>query len=90
MLIINPAKRITADEAIKHAYLEGLHDEQDEPVFEGNLDFNFESDPNITLDELRALILEEVNYYKTVNRETLINVKQSIEEVVKKRKLIKE
>ena len=90
MLIINPAKRITAEEALKHPYLESLHDDADEPVFKGELDFNFEFDPNITLDELRELILEEINYYKTTNRESLIDVKLAISEVAKKRKILKE
>lgn len=42
MLEVNPAKRITAEEALKHKYLESLHDPNDEPVFKGTLDFKFE------------------------------------------------
>lgn len=64
MLIINPSKRITAEEALKHPYFESLHDENDEPVFDGELDFKFEHDTKVTLDELRENILEEINYYK--------------------------
>jgi hypothetical protein len=44
MLEINPTKRITAEEALAHAYLESLHDEADEPKFEGNINFDFEYD----------------------------------------------
>jgi serine/threonine protein kinase len=44
MLEINPAKRITAEEALAHPYLESLHDETDEPKFEGNINFDFEYD----------------------------------------------
>ena len=44
MLVINPLKRITADEALKHKYFENLHDDVDEPVFEGEIDFAFEYD----------------------------------------------
>jgi len=44
MLVINPLKRITAEEALKHKYFENLHDDADEPVFEGVIDFAFEYD----------------------------------------------
>ena len=41
MLVINPAKRITAEEALKHPYLDSLHDDSEEPVFEGEIDFKY-------------------------------------------------
>ena len=44
MLEINPNKRITAEEALAHPYLESLHDEADEPKFSGNINFEFEND----------------------------------------------
>jgi len=62
MLIIDPRKRISAEECLKHPYLESLHEEEDEPVFEGKIDFTFENDTKLTLDEIRGYILEEVNY----------------------------
>ena len=72
MLVINPLKRITAEEALKHKYFENLHDDVDEPVFEGVIDFAFEYDSIMTLDAIRKLILEELNFYKTENNEKLI------------------
>lgn len=33
MLIIDPRKRISAEECLKHPYLEALHEEADEPVY---------------------------------------------------------
>lgn len=72
MLVINPLKRITAEEALKHKYFENLHDDVDEPVFEGVIDFAFEYDSSMTLDVIRKLILEEINFYKTENNEKLI------------------
>jgi len=71
MLVINPLKRITAEEALKHKYFENLHDDVDEPVFEGVIDFAFEYDSSMTLDVIRKLILEEINFYKTENNEKL-------------------
>ena len=42
MLEVNPAKRITAKEALAHPYLKSLHDPADEPEFKGEADFKFE------------------------------------------------
>ena len=57
---------------MKHKYFENLHDDVDEPVFEGVIDFAFEYDSSMTLDVIRKLILEELNIYKTENNEKLI------------------
>lgn len=65
LLDLNPKRRITIGEAIKHPYLENLHDPDDEPVFEGEIDFNFESDPNLTLDDIKKLILQEISHYNS-------------------------
>jgi len=70
---------------LNHPYFEGLHDSEDEPRFEGQLDFKFEYDQKISLDELRAMILEEVNYYKTQNNEPLHEISSIIEKSKKKR-----
>ncbi len=65
LLCVNPLKRVTADEALNHPYLKNLHDEADEPNCESKeFDFKFEYDPKINLEDLRSLILEEVNFYK--------------------------
>jgi len=37
MLVINPRKRITAEQAMKHNYFEQLHNEDDEPKFQGSV-----------------------------------------------------
>jgi len=58
MLDLNPATRIRVDEALKHPFLESMHDPDDEPEFEGYLDFSFEEDPNLTLDKVKRLILK--------------------------------
>lgn len=42
MIEFNPNKRITVEEALKHPYFEDLHDSDDEPVFEDNIDYSFE------------------------------------------------
>lgn len=58
MLDLNPARRITVDDALKHPFLESMHDPEDEPSFEGSIDFTFEEDPNLNLDKVKRLILK--------------------------------
>lgn len=63
MLDLNPRTRITVEEAIKHPYLESLHDPEDEPLFEGDINFDFELDAKITLEEIQQRILKEIVHY---------------------------
>eukprot|EP00158_Paraphelidium_tribonemae_P008904 Partr_v1_DN28721_c0_g1_i2_m62788 putative mitogen-activated protein kinase len=60
LLDFDPAERITVEEALAHPYLETYHDPEDEPSHTP-FDFAFESANRI--DELRNLILEEINTY---------------------------
>jgi serine/threonine protein kinase len=63
MLDLDPNCRISVEEAIKHPYFESLHDPEDEPVFEGEIDFDFESDSNLSLDDIKKIILKEISTY---------------------------
>ncbi len=58
LLNLNPNERIEIEEALRHPFLEMLHDPEDEPVFEGTIDFGFESDPNLDLDSIMRLIFK--------------------------------
>ena len=64
MLLLNPEKRITVNQALDHPYLEALHCEEDEfvtiPV--ELADFEFELH-NLTIEQMRDLIYEEVLMY---------------------------
>lgn len=51
-----------------------MRDPDDEPKFEGEIDCSFENNSLVTLDQMKILILEEVNIQKTKNQEPLINV----------------
>jgi mitogen-activated protein kinase 1/3 len=44
LLVFDPKKRITVNEALNHPYLEGLHIEDDEPTRDkvNQLEFEFE------------------------------------------------
>lgn len=63
LLDLNPTTRITVDEALQHPYLASLHDPEDEPVFEGEIDFSFESNAGLTLEDVKKLILSEISFY---------------------------
>lgn len=49
MLDMNPIRRITAEQALQHPFLESMHDPDDEPVFTGTLDFSFEADTTLSM-----------------------------------------
>ena len=63
MLDLNPSRRIKVNEALEHPFLETMHDPEDEPEFEGQIDFSFEEDANLNLDKLKRLILREISSY---------------------------
>ncbi|BAU00583.1 hypothetical protein VIGAN_10219200 [Vigna angularis var. angularis] len=58
MLIFDPNKRITVDEALCHPYLSSLHDINDEPVGPGQFNFDFEQ-PTCTEEHIKELIWRE-------------------------------
>lgn len=58
MLDLNPTTRIKVDEALEHPFLESMHDPEDEPDFEGSIDFTFEEDPTLNLEKVKRLILK--------------------------------
>lgn len=61
MLVLDPARRITVEEALAHPYLESLHDEADEPCTETPFTFDFEDGANyLTEHEVRGLIYDEL------------------------------
>ncbi|KAL1316741.1 hypothetical protein HN51_068891 [Arachis hypogaea] len=58
MLIFDPHKRITVDEALSHPYLSSLHDINDEPVGPRPFSFDFEH-PSYTVEHMKELIWRE-------------------------------
>lgn len=58
MLDLNPLTRITVDEALRHPYLKEMHDPEDEPMFDGTIDFSFEEDSTLKLEQVKRLILK--------------------------------
>ncbi|KAJ9706010.1 hypothetical protein PVL29_001534 [Vitis rotundifolia] len=58
MLVFDPTKRITVDEALCHPYLSSLHDINDEPVCPSPFSFDFEQS-SITEENIKELIWRE-------------------------------
>nr|AFJ54625.1 mitogen-activated protein kinase [Dunaliella salina] len=59
MLMFDPNKRITVEEALGHEYLATLHDISDEPVCPDPFTFDLESD-DLTPDVVRGIILRDM------------------------------
>lgn len=73
-LEFNPSERISADDALKHPYFEGLHDPDDEPDFKGQINNAFEYDSNASVNDIRIMILEEINKVNARNKEPLYDI----------------
>lgn len=62
MLVFNPDKRITADEALNDAYFHGFHDPDEEPVYKGpNLEEIVLLD-ELPAEQLRMALLDEIKH----------------------------
>lgn len=63
LLIFNPAKRITVDDALKHPYLRLYHDPNDEPISEKIPEDFFDFDKRkeeLSVEELKMMLYEEI------------------------------
>jgi len=57
MLSFDPTKRITVEECLEHAYLETMHDPEDEPTCP-TFDFKFNND--IEISEIKQMMYDEI------------------------------
>jgi len=62
MLIFNPSKRISVNDALNHPYLSFFHDAEDEPECHSAFDFSFEK-LNLTTKEYKMLIFQEMAHF---------------------------
>mmetsp|Transcript_9382 Transcript_9382/g.30975 ORF Transcript_9382/g.30975 Transcript_9382/m.30975 type:complete len:365 (-) Transcript_9382:138-1232(-) len=62
MLVFNPNKRCTVEEALEHPYLASLHDASVEPSSAPPFDFEFE-DQELKEDQLREKVFSEIEQY---------------------------
>jgi serine/threonine protein kinase len=61
MLVFDPAKRISVQEALAHPWLSALHDESDEPV--ADVPFTFDVPGHLQPQAAAALMLKEVQRF---------------------------
>eukprot|EP00307_Rebecca_sp_RCC1486_P009513 CAMPEP_0119406022 /NCGR_PEP_ID=MMETSP1335-20130426/511_1 /TAXON_ID=259385 /ORGANISM="Chrysoculter rhomboideus, Strain RCC1486" /LENGTH=405 /DNA_ID=CAMNT_0007430079 /DNA_START=60 /DNA_END=1273 /DNA_ORIENTATION=+ len=59
LLLFNPARRISVEDALAHPYLASLHDPSDEPLAHAPFSFEFEATP-MTKQALKSLIAREM------------------------------
>jgi len=62
MLVFDPKKRITVEQALEHPYLASLHDPGVEPASEPAPDFEFE-DEELHEDQLREKVWNEMMHF---------------------------
>lgn len=70
MLTFDPQRRITVEEALEHPYLSIWHDPADEPVCNEKFEFSFESINE--MDELRKMVIQEVQDFRQYVRQPLL------------------
>lgn len=58
MLVFDPSKRITVDEALRHPYLAPLHSINEEPTCPNPFSFDFEQ-PSFTEEDIKELVYRE-------------------------------
>eukprot|EP01138_Halocafeteria_seosinensis_P009164 gb/GECG01009365.1/.p1 GENE.gb/GECG01009365.1/~~gb/GECG01009365.1/.p1 ORF type:complete len:165 (+),score=25.63 gb/GECG01009365.1/:1-495(+) len=64
LLVFDPSKRLTVQEALEHPYMATLHVEEDEPICEHEFDFSYEDElPENDVDEIKRLMYEEVTLF---------------------------
>jgi mitogen-activated protein kinase 7 len=69
MLCLDPAKRITVEEALTHPYLKVWHDPADEPICASKFEFTFEEVDDLEI--MRQMILDEVESFREFVRKPI-------------------
>ena len=64
MLVFDPEKRITIEEALKHPYMSKYHDSEDEPSGEPVSAFDFDYELfSLRTQEYKELLFDEIRLY---------------------------
>ncbi|CAE1313574.1 MAPK7 [Acanthosepion pharaonis] len=59
MLVLNPSDRVTVEQALRHPYFTGYHDQDDEPICVPAFNFDFEKQ-DTTVAQFREAIYDEI------------------------------
>lgn len=65
MLCFDPQRRITAEQALAHPFLEAFHDETDEPVAPAALDWAF-AEQDFPVDVWQRMIESEIEAFRAI------------------------
>jgi len=70
LLIFDPDKRITAEQALNHALLAQLHDIDEEPTFPVFIDKERKGEIQLGLQQSRDFLYEEIQMYEQIHSQT--------------------
>lgn len=76
MLSFDPKVRITVEKALEHPYLSVWHDSNDEPICNEKFHFGFESTND--MDQLKLMLIEEVNDFRQSVRQPILGNQRAI------------
>ena len=65
LVVFNPKKRMTVDQALSHPYLGKVRDKKKEKLAAEAIELEFEKDGELTEEKLRELFIEEIQRYHT-------------------------
>lgn len=69
LLIFNPKKRMTVDQALAHPYLAKVRDKKKEKLAEESIVLEFEKEEELEEDTLRSLFIAEIELYHKKKKE---------------------
>jgi serine/threonine protein kinase len=80
LIVLNPADRLSVQEALEHPYLAKLHFEEDEPTSPplSKLAFDFERKNYTNPESLRSLIIEEISMFHPSDSELAYVVEANV------------
>jgi len=50
------------------------------PEFDGQIDFTFENDHNLTMEKVKLMIIGEINYFKKIYNEKQLDIKKLVKQ----------
>lgn len=65
MIVFNPKKRISIENALEHPYLFSIRENMVDPVYSGPMNFGYESNPDLTKEDLCNLLIQEIKDFDT-------------------------
>eukprot|EP01012_Entosiphon_sulcatum_P003546 TRINITY_DN1116_c0_g1_i1.p1 TRINITY_DN1116_c0_g1~~TRINITY_DN1116_c0_g1_i1.p1 ORF type:complete len:415 (-),score=72.50 TRINITY_DN1116_c0_g1_i1:426-1628(-) len=81
MLLFNPNRRLTIDEALDHPFFAPLHDPADVPVAAAR--FYFPSDAQLTKHQMKEIVFQQVLKFHPEQEADLIEMKKSLAAVAR-------